>query len=465
MFWKRIALAALASIAVYAQFPDFTPPTPLFRAATKNDLDEVKRLLREGADPNEGRFVGMTPVFFAIINRNPEMLRTMVAKGADVRATDGFGSTTLMWAAANEEAETEMVQALIKFGVDPSAGNKSGDTALTWAMRRGHTPVVELLTKSGANANNRVQDSVKRALGLLQKTGPQFIRVSGCTSCHNQSVPQMAVGLARERGVSVDDGNWKNQAQAVVAMFSSVRAEMQKGTDRIPDPTISVSYSLVGLHADGYAPDETTAAMAHLISTKQSADGSFPAIPAARPPMESSDFTGTALSLRALQAYGKNPEPAVARAREWLRSHTPKTSEDRAMQLMGLAWAKADAADLQKATQAILAEQRPDGGWGQLPALETDAYATGQALYALYQAGQVATSHPAYQRAMGFLLRTQFPDGSWLVRSRSFPFQPYKESGFPHGKDQWISAAGTGWAAMALAATIEPLRRLDTEGQ
>jgi len=53
----------------------------------------------------------------------------------------------------------------------------------------------------------------------------------------------------------------------------------------------------------------------------------------------------------------------------------------------------------------------------------------------------------------------------WLVRSRSFPFQPYKESGFPHGKDQWISAAGTGWAAMALATTIEPPKRLDTEGQ
>ena len=46
---------------------------------------------------------------------------------------------------------------------------------------------------------------------------------------------------------------------------------------------------------------------------------------------------------------------------------------------------------------------------------------------------------------------------SW-VRSRAFPTQPYKESGFPHGKDQWISAAGTSWAAMALSLEAEPGR-------
>jgi hypothetical protein len=33
------------------------------------------------------------------------------------------------------------------------------------------------------------------------------------------------------------------------------------------------------------------------------------------------------------------------------------------------------------------------------------------------------------------------------------PVQPYKESGFPHGRHQWISAAGTSWAAMALGLT------------
>lgn len=59
-----------------------------------------------------------------------------------------------------------------------------------------------------------------------------------------------------------------------------------------------------------------------------------------------------------------------------------------------------------------------------------------------------------------YLLRTQLDDGSWLVRSRTMPLQPYKESGFPHGRDQWISAAGTSWAAIALGLTQPELPRI-----
>ena len=57
---------------------------------------------------------------------------------------------------------------------------------------------------------------------------------------------------------------------------------------------------------------------------------------------------------------------------------------------------------------------------------------------------------------MAFLVRTQLPDGSWYVKSRSKPFQPYYETGFPHGKDQFISSAASGWAATALALACNP---------
>ena len=62
----------------------------------------------------------------------------------------------------------------------------------------------------------------------------------------------------------------------------------------------------------------------------------------------------------------------------------------------------------------------------------------------------------AYRQGIQYLLNTQLEDGSWYVRSRSIPFQPYFESGFPHGHDQWISAAATNWAAMALVAAAGP---------
>lgn len=61
----------------------------------------------------------------------------------------------------------------------------------------------------------------------------------------------------------------------------------------------------------------------------------------------------------------------------------------------------------------------------------------------------------AYRRGVDYLVRTQYPDGSWYVRSRSMKFQPYFESGFPFGHDQWISAAATSWASMALSAAAK----------
>ena len=84
-------------------------------------------------------------------------------------------------------------------------------------------------------------------------------------------------------------------------------------------------------------------------------------------------------------------------------------------------------------------------------ALASDAYATGSVLVSLHLAGAVDTDHPAYRRGLDFLIRTQREDGSWYVKSRSRPFQTYFESGFPHGPDQFISAAASGWAVAALA--------------
>ena len=83
------------------------------------------------------------------------------------------------------------------------------------------------------------------------------------------------------------------------------------------------------------------------------------------------------------------------------------------------------------------------------------AHGAAGVLYALHQAGRMSTSDAAYQRGVKYLLSSQFPDGSWHVKSRAVKFQPYFESGFPHGHDQWISAAGTAWAASALALAAE----------
>ena len=131
----------------------------------------------------------------------------------------------------------------------------------------------------------------------------------------------------------------------------------------------------------------------------------------------------------------------------------PMTTQERAFHLLGLGWAgvNPNSEIIKTAVRELVREQRSDGGWAQLPSLASDAYATGQALVALKQAGAVETSDPSWKRGIEFLLKTQLEDGSWYVKSRAIPLQPYFESGFPHGRDQWISAAATNWAATALA--------------
>jgi hypothetical protein len=231
----------------------------------------------------------------------------MVEKGADIQAKDSIGSTMLMWAAFNDTGKTELVEELLKLGIDPNAKNKNGETALTWGLRRGYTPVITALKKGGASDTPMIKESVEKAVALLQKSGSQFVKVSGCTSCHHQSLPQMSVGMARERGFSVYEEISQQQVRAVLGMFRPMRESLLDGTSKFPNPPISMSYALIGLAAEGYAGDETTQAMAHMISTRQLPDGSF-RILGARPPIESSNITATALSLRAIQLYGKEPE-------------------------------------------------------------------------------------------------------------------------------------------------------------
>jgi len=456
-----LLIALLIGIASPAagQIPDFTPNTPLLRALLYGDSVAAMRLLEAGANPNESRFFGFPPLFFAIWHKDAALVRAMIAKGADIKATDPSGATALMWAAFNEYDETELVDVLLRLGVPADARDRAGNTALSWAMQRGHARISTMLRNAGASDRETTKASAEKAIALLQKSGAQFYRTSGCTSCHHQSLPQMAISAARERSLNIDEQAAREQVKTV-ALTLEIAKRMTDANQNVPDPAIGISYALVGLGGEHYPADAVTTAMAQVIANEQLADGSFRTVPA-RPPMEASKFTSTALSLRALQLYGANlpggkVDWRIANAVTWLRAATPRSTEERIMQLLGMAWGKADKTALREAANRLLDEQKSDGGWAQLPGIQTDAYATGQALVALYQSQQIDTSDRAYQRGMEFLLRTQLADGSWLVYTRTYPMQPPKDSGFPHGKHQWISAAGSSWAAMALSYAVAP---------
>ena len=306
-----------------------------------------------------------------------------------------------------------------------------------------------------------IRTSVEKGLAVLQPVGPTFFKKSGCVSCHNQALPAMATGLARERGFAFDEKLASQETKTMLAFMKPAREVLLEGSDILPDVPSTGGYLLMGLAAQRYPGDGTTIAIVHNIAIRQNLDGSWTGW-APRPPINYGDIRETAVSVRALDLYAPRGRRAeldsrIERGRNWLLAARPNTAEEAIYRLLGLAWAKADAKDLRRAAEPVLAAQRADGGWAQLTTLPSDAYASGEALVALYESGILTSSSPSYQRGVNFLLRTQAEDGSWHVKTRAFPFQPLIDTGFPHGRDQWISAAGTAWAVMGLMLTAEPV--------
>jgi hypothetical protein len=215
-------------------------------------------------------------------------------------------------------------------------------------------------------------------------------------------------------------------------------------------------YTAFGLAVSGHAHDFTTDSLVHWIAAKQRHSGAWQQFGPPRPPMNSSSFRSTAMALFVLRTWPLASRTAEfadrrSRARRWLASAECRTTSDRIWKVAGLKWAGAPEVEVVRAAAEARGEQRSDGGWAQTRFLPSDAFATGEALWVLNETGQLRPESPAYQRAAEYLRRTQLADGSWHVRSRAIRFQPYFESGFPHGHDQWISQAATAWATAALA--------------
>jgi squalene cyclase len=240
---------------------------------------------------------------------------------------------------------------------------------------------------------------------------------------------------------------------------------MMQGDPAVGGEALTAGYALMAMKAEGYPPDAVTATMTHWLLARQMPDGRWLGNGVNRPPSEYSTISHTAIAVGGIKAYplpGRTRETteALRRAREWLADADASSAEERAMRLMGLVWTEASRERIAAAVRDIRWAQHASGGWSQFGRTDPDAYATGQSLYALHLAG-VATNDPAYRDGVSFLLKTQYPDGTWLVKTHSFPLQRYFESGFPFGRHQWISTAGTSWAALAIAQTLQDERRTE----
>jgi len=413
---------------------------------------------------------------------NPKMVRTLLDKGADPNAVDPTGRTALMYAAISDQLPAEQIKMLLDKGADVNAKSthsKSADTGRTpldLAKLHGNTPVVDVLMKAGGKVGtapepvktplmggtNTIQNAVAASLPLIQRTDASFVPKTGCFSCHNQSLEAMAVGAARKSGFKIDEPTAKRQVMMNAGALTGIRNLLHQGTfiPGINANPVILGYVLLGLDAEGYKPDLATDAVAMYLQSHQMADGHWAFEPEARPPLCSDNLAQTVIALRSLQLYAPRVDKAayaksIQMAATWIGEYQPRTNYDYAWRLQGLVWGNKSKEAILKARQDLLAVQRADGGWSDIAPMESGAFTTGLAMMALQSSG-LPVGDAAYQKGVKFLLNTQLADGSWHVRSRAAGFQPYFDNGFPHGVDQWISAAGTSLATLALSLAAPP---------
>ncbi len=487
--------------------------TPLMAAAVNGRVESMKLLLDRRDDVNTKNGAGETALMFAATNGNPEAVKLLLDRGADAKvrtkrnetalgnaSTAGVeasvrllldrgaevnvrnirGFTALMFAASSDTVPERVVKLLLDHGAEASYTDDDDETAHDLAAKRGDTAVTQLLRdtprKSPVPAVAHVSSSaslspaqaVEKAMVLLEKQSYNFIRISGCNSCHSQDLPSAAAAFARNRGVTAP------------REIAQLPPSMTQPPERVMDLNVvsiaGLAWELFDAALNSVPRNAFTDAVVRAIKATQTPEGLWSTNESRRPPMNAGDFQATALAIHALKHYTPplerpTTEQSIAHAVRWLEQATPEMTQDRAFHALGIAWANDGSQSAAKAARALAALQRPDGGWGQMPLMESDAYATGQALYALHVAGKVPPDDPVYRRGIGYLLRTQAADGTWHVRSRSIWLQPYFESGFPYGQDQFISTAGTAWAAIALSAagpprtTIVARSRADRHGE
>jgi hypothetical protein len=297
-----------------------------------------------------------------------------------------------------------------------------------------------------------VSAAIDRGLAFLARDALAWKKEHNCASCHHASLVVWATREAKLRGHAVDE--------PVLAELTKWIAESGDGKFGLARPASApraaspkAVYFALALGVDP-RPDEVSQRGLKLllktVAAEQTENGSWSTWPQTRPPLfGSSDESLTALATLAVlpaAAAGDDSAKAVRdKAARWL-AETKTDDDPQSIALRLVLWNRLGrpAEEEQPLVKRIKERQNEDGGWSQTKGMASDAWATGQALYALAHAG-VQSDEPVIRRAHAFLIKTQRADGSWPMTSR-----PVKTGGEGSRSLIPITGAGSAWAVLGL---------------
>jgi hypothetical protein len=297
-----------------------------------------------------------------------------------------------------------------------------------------------------------VRATIDRGLAFLAKDAIAWKSEHNCTSCHHAGPIIWSMREAKQRGIAVDE-----PVLAELTKWIAESGDGKTGVARPPEVPRALNEKAVNfalaLAADPAPDDVSREGMKRLLQTVESDqvdNGSWNSWPDTRPPIfGNSDERTTALATLALLPTAASGDEAAKAARDkgvaWLE-RTTTDDDPQSIALRVVLWQRLGRPAEQSAAwvERIRSRQNVDGGWSQTPDMASDAWATGQALYALAHAAS-NTDDSAIQRGRAFLVKTQRDDGSWPMTSR-----PTKPGGEGSKSLIPIVGAGSAWAVLGL---------------
>lgn len=123
-------------------------------------LEIVRNLIRFGADVNAwDRNHSLTPIHCAVFHSNVEAVRLLLDNGADPNCITDEGDTPLKWAALTKHIElAELLMPKCTLDNINYFGGFNGDSALTIAVTNLDIPMIDLLISSGADPDSLSAD-------------------------------------------------------------------------------------------------------------------------------------------------------------------------------------------------------------------------------------------------------------------------------------------------------------------
>ncbi len=151
--------------------------TILMKAVKNNDIAGVKKLIQQGAEINELDSGGDSPMIMAAYLGHTEILRLLLAAGADVTAVDPGMKATALHAAAYA-GRTECARLLIEFKIDiDKQGPYNGYTALHDAIWQNHFETAQVIIAGGASLELKSHDGQTPLEFARARKLPELVRL------------------------------------------------------------------------------------------------------------------------------------------------------------------------------------------------------------------------------------------------------------------------------------------------